>query len=82
MTKTKIEKLMKISFIAGLVLVIIGVSLATFSNITVSMGVDGVLLVSLIIGLGLLFLIPSKIYLTFVFFQREEKAKQKKKNSL
>ncbi|WP_354624394.1 hypothetical protein [Psychromonas sp. MME2] len=58
--------------VTGIMLVIVGVSLATFTDLTVSMGTDGVLMIGLIIGLGLLLLIPSKIYLTLLLLQKND----------
>ncbi|WP_022941434.1 hypothetical protein [Psychromonas hadalis] len=63
---------MKICFWLGLLLVILGGGLATFTDLTVSMGVQGIVMVSLIIGIGLLLVIPSKIYLLILFLQEKE----------
>jgi len=54
--------------IIGILFVIAGVGLAMFTDLTYSMGSNGVLMIALIIGFGLVLLIPSKVYLTFVFF--------------
>lgn len=69
-----IKRLMTFCMITGLILVILGVSLATFTDLTVSMGADGVLMIGLIIGVGLLLLIPSKIYLTLLLFQKNDES--------
>ncbi|MEE1673411.1 hypothetical protein SNR37_002834 [Agarivorans aestuarii] len=57
----------------GLVLVLVGVALAMFSNISVSMGVTGVQIIAGIIGLGLLFMVPSKIILTLILMKAKSK---------
>ncbi|MGY5452244.1 hypothetical protein ACVFI8_15055 [Agarivorans sp. MS3-6] len=53
----------------GLMLVIGGVGLAMFTDISVSMGVQGVQIIAGIIGLGLLLLVPSKIMLTLILMK-------------
>ncbi len=55
----------------GLLLVLGGVGLATFSNISVSMGVRGVQIIAGIIGLGLFLLVPSKILLTLLLMKEK-----------
>ncbi|WP_240352437.1 hypothetical protein [Agarivorans sp. Alg241-V36] len=58
---------------AGLVLVLVGIALAMFSNISVSMGVTGVQIIAGIIGLGLLLMVPSKIILTLLLMKAKSK---------
>ncbi|WP_246611877.1 hypothetical protein [Agarivorans aestuarii] len=53
----------------GLLLVLVGIALAMFSNISVSMGVTGVQIIAGIIGLGLLLMVPSKIILTLLLMK-------------
>jgi hypothetical protein len=65
-----IQRIMKVCLIVGLI------SVANFTDLPVSMGANGIVIISLIIGLGLLLLIPSKIYLTILFFQRESEKKK------
>ncbi|GGB02757.1 MULTISPECIES: hypothetical protein [Agarivorans] len=55
----------------GLLLVLGGVALAMFSDISVSMGVRGVQIIAGIIGLGLLLLVPSKILLTLLLMKQK-----------
>jgi small neutral amino acid transporter SnatA (MarC family) len=57
----------------GLVLVLVGIALAMFSNISVSMGVTGVQIIAGIIGLGLLLMVPSKIILTLILMKANSK---------
>ncbi|WP_246614993.1 hypothetical protein [Agarivorans litoreus] len=57
----------------GLLLVLVGVALAMFSNISVSMGVTGVQIIAGIIGLGLLLMVPSKIILTLILMKAKSK---------
>ena len=58
----------------GLLLVLVGIALAMFSNISVSMGVTGVQIISGIIGLGLLLMVPSKIILTLILMKAKSKS--------
>lgn len=64
--------IMTVCFWLGLLFVFSGVCFAFFADLTVSMGGNGIVVVSLIIGLGLLLVIPSKIYLLVVFLQEKE----------
>ncbi|WP_019616300.1 hypothetical protein [Psychromonas ossibalaenae] len=73
LTAALINRVMTVCMVLGIMLLILGVCLAVFTNISVTMGADGVLLIALIIGIGLLLLIPSKIYLTLLFFQKGSK---------
>lgn len=58
----------------GLLLVLVGVALAMYSNISVSMGVTGVQIIAGIIGLGLLLMVPSKIILTLILMKAKSKS--------
>ena len=68
----------------GLSMMLIGIGLATFTNIASG---GGFMFLALLIALGMLLLAPSKIYLTFQMMhkndeklQKENAEKQKQKN--
>lgn len=67
-----VEKIMKVILIIGLTLIIFGAYLAMFTTVTVSMGSTGILMIGLLLGLGLLLFIPSKIFLLLRFFQNKK----------
>lgn len=67
-----LTNLLKGCLLVGVLLIIIGVILMAFTDVTVTMGMNGILMVSLIIGLGLLLSIPSKIVLTLLYLQKKE----------
>ncbi len=62
LTAKVINRVMTLCMILGIMLLILGICLASFTNISVTMGSDGVLLIALIIGAGLLLLILSPLY--------------------
>ena len=72
MSEESIVRLMKALIYAGLVLVIVAISLAVFGELHVSMGVQGVMIVAGVAGTGLLLLLPAKIFLTFLLMKREQ----------
>ena len=67
-----VEKIMKVILIIGLTLIIFGAYLAMFTTVTVSMGSTGILMIGLLLGLGFLLFIPSKIFLLLRFFQNKK----------
>ena len=61
----------------GVLLVLLGVAMITFSGTYMDdRGVDGVLLVTGLITAGLFLLIPSKIFLLFTFMKLQDKRKK------
>ena len=78
----KEEKLNRIVYglmIIGLIMVVTGVGLATFTNVASG---GGFMLLALLIAVGLLLLAPSKMYLTFQMMRRnDEKLREKIQNS-
>jgi len=57
----------------GITLVLSGVGLIAFTDIYLTKGADGVMLVATLIAGGLFLLLPSKIYLTLVLMQKNDK---------
>ncbi|GAA5214715.1 hypothetical protein ACFSJ3_05530 [Corallincola platygyrae] len=55
----------------GALLVCVGLAMAIWTDISVTMGVKGILIISLTIGAGLFLLIPSKIYLTLLLMKNK-----------
>lgn len=63
--------LLKISIGVGLCLLLIGIYLHLFSDYIASLGVTGIIISAACIAFGLVFTLPTKMYLTFVLMQRE-----------
>lgn len=76
MTNQKVIRLLKILMVIGFTLIILGAYLQ-FSDYTKAMGVKGILLSAGCIAVGMALSLPTKMYLTFVFMNREnDKAKR------
>ena len=60
----------------GAILVLIGIGLVFFTDIYITKGANGVLLIAALIAIGLLLLVPSKIYLTLIFMQKSDEKKE------
>lgn len=65
MSQKTLHYLMYGFLITGILLATAGVGLVIFTDITTSQGVSGIIEVVALIGTGLLFAAPSKLYLTY-----------------
>ncbi len=81
MTDEKLIKLLKISISIGLCLLVLGIYLHNFSDYIESLGVQGIIISATAIAFGLIFSLPTKMYLTFLLVKRESE-QQNKKTSL
>lgn len=70
MTDTKVIRLLKTLMVIGFSLILLGAYLS-FSDYTKDMGVKGILLSAGSIAVGMALSLPTKMYLTFVFMNRE-----------
>jgi len=82
LTDNRLILLLKISIGIGLSLLLIGIYMHMYSDYIASLGVSGIIISALFIALGLVFSLPTKMYLTFVLMKIEaertiEKNKQK-----
>jgi multisubunit Na+/H+ antiporter MnhG subunit len=59
----------------GLIMMVTGIGLATFTNIASG---GGFMLLALLIAVGMLLLAPSKMYLTFQMMRKNDEKLQKK----
>lgn len=71
MTEQSLIKLLKISISIGLCLLLLGVYLHNFSEYMESLGVTGIIISAVCIAFGLIFSLPTKMYLTFLLVKRE-----------
>lgn len=70
MTDKKVIRLLKILMIFGFSLILLGAYLH-LSDYTKGMGVNGILLSAGCVAVGMVLSLPTKMYLTFVFMNRE-----------
>ncbi|MCW8834526.1 MAG: hypothetical protein OQK09_00025 [Colwellia sp.] len=71
MSEQKLIKLLKISIAIGLCLLVLGIYLHNFSDYMESLGVTGIIISAVCIAIGLIFSLPTKMYLTFLLVKRE-----------
>ena len=64
---------MKIIIGIGLLLVIAAICLAVFAKLHISMGVRGVMIITATAGIGLILLLPSKLFLTLLLMKQNKK---------
>jgi len=71
MSEQRLTLLLKSSIILGLCLISLGIYFHMFSDYMHSLGVRGIIISALCIALGLIFSLPTKMYLTFLLMKRE-----------
>jgi membrane-bound ClpP family serine protease len=71
MSEQRLILLLKSSIILGLCLISLGIYFHMFSDYMHSLGVRGIIISALCIALGLIFSLPTKMYLTFLLMKRE-----------
>jgi len=70
-SEQKLITLLKISIGIGLCLLMLGIYLHNFSDYMESLGVTGIIISAVCIAFGLIFSLPTKMYLTFLLVKRE-----------
>lgn len=79
MSEEKIIKILKICIFIGICLLLLGHYLISYTNISQTMGVAGMVISAGCVALGLIFSLPTKMYLTFLLVTRENRlAKQQR----
>ena len=73
MSELQTIKVLKICIFIGICLLLLGHYLISYTNITQSMGVGGMVLSAACVALGLIFSLPTKMYLTFLLVTRENR---------
>lgn len=71
MSEQKLIILLKISIGIGLTLILLGIYFHNFSDYIESLGVTGIIISAVCIAVGLIFSLPTKMYLTFLLVKRE-----------
>lgn len=75
MTEHTQIRLMKVFIVIGISLLLLGHYLIEYADITNTMGVTGIIISSTCIAFGLIFSLPTKMYLTFLLVKREQRKK-------
>ena len=75
MTEAQLIRLMNTLMFSGLACITVALYLIIFKEIHVNMGIKGVQIIAGIIGIGLILLIPSKLYLTLMLMKSSDKKK-------
>ncbi|MFT6265177.1 MAG: vacuolar-type H+-ATPase subunit I/STV1 [Oleiphilaceae bacterium] len=81
MSERNLIKLLKISISIGLCLLLLGIYLHNFNEYIESLGVTGIIISAICIALGLIFSLPTKMFLTFVLVKREAELRANEKAS-
>ncbi|MBW8189865.1 hypothetical protein K0504_02360 [Neiella marina] len=76
MTIAHWKRLMAVLMWCGLAFILVGISLIIFTDLRTE-GVHGVRIIALIIGAGLLLLIPSKLFITLLLMMHNDQHKHR-----
>ena len=79
MDEKNIIRILKIFIIIGISLLLLGHYLLEYANLPEKLGVMGMIISASCIAFGLVFSLPTKIYLTFILMNREKDKKNKTK---
>ena len=71
MSEQRLVTLLKISIGIGICLLLLGIYLHNFSDYMHTLGVTGIIISAVCIAFGLIFSLPTKMYLTFLLVKRE-----------
>jgi hypothetical protein len=71
-------KLLKISIVIGFCLILLGIYFHNYSETIDSLGITGIIISATCIAFGLVFSLPTKMYLTFLLVKRETDLKSSK----
>lgn len=75
MSDKMLVRLLKAIMVLGFAIFLFGHYLWIFANLPEKMGVTGIVIVAACCAIGLMLSLPTKIYLTMLLMQWEEKAK-------
>lgn len=81
MTEQRLILLLKICIGIGLCLLSLGIYLHMFSDYIESLGVTGIIISAACIAFGLVFSLPTKMYLTFLLVKNEAEQNNKQASS-
>lgn len=72
-------RLMKVFIFIGISLFALGHYLISYADIPTTMGVKGIIICAACVAFGLIFSLPTKMYLTFLLVKREQANNSPKK---
>lgn len=75
MNDRKLVLILKIVMTLGISLILLGVYFHLFSPTIEEMGVNGIIISSACVAIGMALSLPTKMFLTFVLVKREQDAK-------
>ena len=78
MSDRRLMLLLKISIGIGLCLLLLGIYFHLHSDYMASLGVTGILISATCFAFGMVFSLPTKLYLTFLLMKREAEQRAKK----
>jgi hypothetical protein len=81
MSEETLIRLLKVSICVGLCLLLLGIYLHNFNEYMESLGVTGIIISAVCIAFGLIFSLPTKMYLTFLLVSREKDQSANKRQS-
>lgn len=76
MNDDKLIKLLKVFIGIGICLLLLGHYLLSYAHLPEKMGVTGIIISAACIAFGLIFSLPTKMYLTFLLVKRESKTEK------
>lgn len=77
MAEDRLIRVLKICIVIGLCLFLLGHYFLSYLHLPEKMGVAGMAISAACIAFGLIFSLPTKMYLTFLLVTRENRAAQK-----
>ena len=82
MSEQTLIKLLKTSISIGLCLLLLGIYLHNFNEYMETLGVTGIIISAVCIAFGLIFSLPTKMFLTFVLVKREAELQAEEKERI
>ena len=79
MTENTSLKLLKVIMLIGIILIISGHYLLSYSSIPETYGVNGLIFSGALMAFGIILSLPTKMYLTFIFVKNENELRAKEK---
>ena len=79
MTENRSLTILKIVMVIGIVLIVVGHYLLSYTSAPETYGVNGLIFSGSLMAFGIILSLPTKMYLTFVFVKNENERREKEK---
>ena len=79
MTENRSLTILKIVMVIGIVLIVVGHYLLSYTSVPETYGVNGLIFSGTLMAFGIILSLPTKMYLTFVFVKNENERREKEK---